>query len=544
MDNCEKSFLYNSLNNKATLENDNIQEIKTDFNDDLSDFWVSKLTSYDIDKYKEDIKKFGIEDTWKHICNYVLSNNFNNSFLNASCFSELYENALAIEDKGQKKVNGQYYTPNDVATIMSTWLKNLDATNICDVACGTGKLILNYLDLIGHNQAVKLLSEGKIYLYDIDKTALMICKTALMCIYGKKYEKSIHAIHCDFLNKNVHLPQNCKVISNPPYSIIKKIPETWTNSKIQIQTKELYACFIEKILLESDKSVIITPYSFIGGNKFYQLRLLMNNYSGFIISFDNVPGNIFSGKKHGVFNSNTSNSVRASITVVDNKNKGFRLSPLIRFKNIERKKLLNCNTLESTLSSKFQIVNKSNKMYRKCDKSLEEIYDCWIEKSEDVLENYISNKNSIYTIFIPNTCRYFTTASNYQLKRKGAIKLSFDNKETFNYVYCLFNSSFAYFWWRIFDGGITYPLGLILKIPVFVNMLSNKDKTFFNRTAESMIKVETQYLTKKKNAGTVQENIKFPTKFRTRLNKRFLKILGLNTNLYKNLNKIHKNKFF
>ena len=64
--------------------------------------------------------------------------------------------------------------------------------------------------------------------------------------------------------------------------------------------------------------------------------------NGFIVSFDNVPGNIFCGRKHGIFNTNTANSVRASITVLkkDDALKGFKVSPLIRFKNEEREKLL------------------------------------------------------------------------------------------------------------------------------------------------------------------------------------------------------------
>ena len=36
-------------------------------------------------------------------------------------------------------------------------------------------------------------------------------------------------------------------------------------------------------------SVLITPFSFIGGNKFYSLRKELNKHNGFIIAFDNVP---------------------------------------------------------------------------------------------------------------------------------------------------------------------------------------------------------------------------------------------------------------
>lgn len=54
--------------------------------------------------------------------------------------------------------------------------------------------------------------------------------------------------------------------------------------------------FMEKIIQQSVSSVIITPYSFIGGTKYYALRKTMNHYHGFIVVFDNVPGNIFKGK--------------------------------------------------------------------------------------------------------------------------------------------------------------------------------------------------------------------------------------------------------
>ena len=32
---------------------------------------------------------------------------------------------------------------------MSKWFQNLEGENICDVGCGTGNLILTYLEMIG-----------------------------------------------------------------------------------------------------------------------------------------------------------------------------------------------------------------------------------------------------------------------------------------------------------------------------------------------------------------------------------------------------------
>lgn len=521
------------------------KELKMEYVYDLPNEWVTKLKSYNLNQYIADIENYGIKITWDFICKFVLQGISTTKFLNVSNFAELYEIALAIEDKKLKKENGQYFTPEDVALIMSNWFKELDAYNVCDVACGTGKLILTYLDLIGIEESIKLLNEGRIYLYDLDKTALTICKTSILVKYGKQYINKIHAIYGDFLDNGIHLPQNCKVISNPPYARISTISSTWCNSKIQRETKEFYASFMEKIILESDKSVIITPYSFIGGKKFYPLRALMNDYSGFIIAFDNVPGNIFCGRKHGVFNTNTSNSVRAAITVVQNKsNKGFRLTPLIRFKNEERQKLLKCKLLESNLSGKYQIVDKANNAYAKCQKELQVVFDEWVNKSTQCLQDITSSKLHNRYIYMPNTCRYFTTASSYQLKRAGIIVLGFDNEEAFNFAYCLINSSFAYWWWRIYDGGITYTAGLLQRLPVFLNLLTDDDKKFFKDTTNEMIELEQNCIVTKLNSGKIQENIKFPAKYKDKINDRLLKILGFNNISTRLFDIIHKNNYF
>lgn len=536
--------IFDYLKEQSPQSDLSAEEIDLTFDGDVPDDWAEKLGAYDLDRYTADIEKFGIRTTWEHICNYVLTSDCAVEFLNVSNFGELYEIALAIQDKQQKKSNGQYYTPEDVALVMANWLKGLDAENVCDVACGTGKLILTYLDLIGTEETVRLLTEGRIYLYDLDKTALIICKTAILVRYGKQYAKSLHAIHCDFLDKNVHLPANCKVIANPPYAAVPSIPFHWERTDIQLDTKELYTSFMEKIISESDRSVIITPYSFIGGNKFYSMRLLMNDYSGFIVSFDNVPGNIFCGRKHGIFNTNTSNSVRAAITVVEcAEPKGFRLSPLIRFKNEERQQLLTCATLEATLSPKHQTVDRQNSAYIKCQRELQGVYDAWVERSETCLKDLISPSSS-YKMFVPNTCRYFTTASSYELKRAGMISLTFDGEDAFDFVYCFINSSFAYWWWRIFDGGITYPIGLLHKLPIFANLLTEDDRAFFHTMTKNMIEIEQACIVTKLNAGKLQENIKFPADYRNHINDRLLKILGFGNLKSSSFDVVHKNSFF
>lgn len=493
----------------------------------LSDVIISKFKNYSLEYYIKDVETNGLEYTWSYICEYVLTYGENANFLTVRNFGEMYETGLAIQDKQQKKENGQYFTPDDVAIIMSEWFDSLDGENICDVGCGTGKLILTYLDYIGKEKALKLLNEGKLYLYDIDKVALKICKTAILLKFGKELKDKIHDIAGDFLSSKIKLPLDCKVISNPPYAAIQQIGLYWSNTRVLNDSQELYSIFMEKIIKESLSSVIITPYSFISGSKFYSLRKVMNQYNGEIYSFDNVPGNIFCGKKHGIFNTNTSNSVRAAITVVrKNNSDGFRLTPLIRFKSTERKALLQCKILESFLSPKRQKISPDKPMYYKCFKELQPLYDCLIEKAGNHSFAELVSRNGEFILSMPNTCRYFTSAISGKMNRSGQITLHFDDERKYNYAYCLINSSFAYWHWRLFDGGITYPIGLLLKMPVFYNTLSEEDHTFFKEIVKEMSSKANEYIIKKKNVG-IQENIKYPRQYRDKINQRFLTILNL-----------------
>ena len=490
---------------------------------------IKKLKNYTLESYISDIETMGLELTWDNICQFVLDNKENlPDFLSVDNFGELYEIGLAIQDKYQKKSNGQYYTPDDVAQIMSEWLYKCQGENICDVACGTGKLILTYLDLIGYEKSRELISSGKLYLYDFDNIALKICRTTLALKYGTDIADKINDIHCDFLDRTIILPENCKVISNPPYSQLNDIQYYWEHTDVATETKEYYALFMEKILKQSVSSVIISPYSFISGGKFYPLRRIMNNLSGFIVAFDNVPGNIFCGRKQGIFNTNTSNSVRATITVSQkNKNiKGYKVSPLIRFKQTERKDLLKCDVLEDFLNPVSQLVNDKNAMFYKCDKRLNDIFNAWNAKSNGaILSDYVKADGE-YSISMPNTCRYFTTASPNIMNRSGQITFYLNDKKVFNYVYCMINSSFAYWYWRIYDGGITYPKNLLLTLPMFFESLTEDDHRFFEEITLEMISKSNDYIVTKNNVGT-QENIKFPKKYRDRINSRLLKILGV-----------------
>lgn len=487
----------------------------------------AKFKTYSLQEYVKDIETYGTQQTWKHICHYVLMYGENADFLNVKNFGEMYEIALALQDKQQKKCNGVYYTPDDVATVMSKWFNELDGENICDVACGTGKIILSFLDFVGEKRALDLLKNGKLFLYDIDSTAVEICKTSILLKYGKDLEDKINCVCGDFLSSKIQLPENCKVISNPPYAAVKTVFSDWEITQVLNDSHELYAVFMEKILKNSKSSVIITPYSFISSAKFYSLRQILDTFSGEIYSFDNVPGNIFCGRKHGLFNTNTSNSVRAAITVAKTgSNNGFKLTPLIRFKSTERKQLLKCEVLESFLSEERQKITPENPAYYKCFRELQPLFNRIAEKSGNHKLEELITKNGEYTLSMPNTCRYYTTAFSGIMNRNGQIILHFHDEKKFHFAYCLINSSFAYWHWRLYDGGITYPLGLLMKMPSVYHLLTENDHKFFKETFNEMSSRAAEFVIKKNNVG-VQENIKYPRSYRDAINQRILKILGI-----------------
>ena len=522
----------------SEIQNEHHPESNTDkVNYNSLDFMEEYITS---------IENRGLSKTWEDIYDYVL-NNGESGQLNVKNFGEMYEAGLAASDKFKKKNKGQYYTPKDVATVMSKWLDEGEGYNVCDVACGTGALILNYLDYIGKETAKKLLEKGRIYLYDYDKTALKICKTSLLIKYGKDLGDKIHAIHCDFLDKGLTLPENCKTISNPPYAAIKEFRNDWNLTDVLCNSRDWYAAFMEKIFTQSRSAVVITPFSFISGKKFYSLRKEMCDIgNGFIVSFDNVPGNIFCGRKQGIFNTNTANSVRAAITVFNksNKLKGFKISPLIRFKNKEREKLLQPSILEEEVGSERQVISKTNREFKKIPKDMQDLYDKWTKDSAYTLRDFLSQNKTNYQISVPNTCRYNTTASYGKLNRGGIITLNISGEYEFYFIYCFINSSFAYWWWRIFDGGITYPTNLLKDLPLPYNLASDYKKEEFKKIAIEMISKEKDYVSTKVNAGAKQENIKFPKEYRRLINSRILRLLDTKKESIDIFEKLHSNSFF
>ena len=479
--------------------------------------------------YHESINDLGLFATWKKI----LKEDFPNDYFTEDKLGGLYEEGLAFENKIAKKEMGKYYTPDDVAQIMAQFLLDLPGDNICDLCCGTGNLILAVLNEMGFDSAKQALMNDKIYLYDIDEIALNICVAILKNRYGDEIEPHLNIILNDCLSEEITFPNNAKIISNPPYGKNNALVNSnYTCGKI---TKEMYVAFLEKTLNSKCPTVIITPHSFMGGSNFSELRKEMNDYGGYIFSFDNVPGNIFNGKKFGIFNSNEANSTRAAITVIDPAIEHFRISKFIRFKTDERSKVLNKEYLKSLISEENSNTPNGEIFYR-LEKGTEKLVKQWFDSSQKTLNDLIISTPTEFKIDFPNTCRYFTVGSSRTLSRSGKFTIYFKTKEDFYLAYAFMNSSLCYYYHRMCNGGITYPITLLKSMPIFGSCTEN-----LINECQKMISEEEKYLVYKRNAGSIQENIKFPEEYRKELNDILLSQINAKT---ENLLDIHKNSCF
>ena len=471
------------------------------------------------EEYLQSLDEIGLDQTWMDILKRFGKNkpDYTEGILSISNFGELYEIGLAHVNKQSKKSLGKYFTPDDVATLMAKWFDGLPGDNVCDVCCGVGNLVLAYLKHIGKSRSRDLIKEGRLWLYDKDELALHICVNAIGFIYGDDVVEHIHSISGDFLDGQVHLPKDCKVISNPPYAKFDSVPKNWEQTVIAHETHELYAAMMEKMLSEvgCKGSVLLTPQNYLGREKFKSLRKkLGSGFSGFVVPFDNTPGQLFNGKKHGVFNTNQQNQVRPAILVTDNRKwgEGIKVAGMVRFKNGERDKVLTPEFLSKFVGNTPQRSNGNR--YAKCFPQLEPLLMSWQSKANGEKFGDFVCDDGEYTLNFVTTCRYNTVAYVSNLFRSGKRMLRFKDSDSRDLAYCFLNSSFCYWHWRLYDGEITYQQGMLDEMPTFFNKLSSESRRLLVNIAKEMQSIEPSHISKKKNSGKMMENIKFPEKYR------------------------------
>lgn len=486
-----------------------------------TDFQKSVLAQHEIsavpfsqENYFARIEQYGLGNVWRELCDFLISGGmqkFSEKIVDFYEIGRLYEAGLAYENKFSKKQCGKYYTPRDVSELMARVFCKNKISAIADVGCGCGNLIVAVLEELEKIGALELAVRNGIYIFDNDKVALEICSARIRSRFGI-LENQIHKIYGDFLSLE-KFPENISVIANPPYVSNCRVDSDEADVAC---AADLYIAFFSKICDFAQNVTIVTPQSFIVGQKFSMFRKKLNeNFYGEIFSFDNVPCPLFNGKKEGVFNTNNANGVRASISNLhrktENSPQGFRLSHLIRFKSEQREKIINEKFLESTLGEIRQDLACPIKAFKSLEKFAFGILEDHFE-----LQELLSDSSNEFSICVATSARYFISASKLQQKRSGFFELFAKDKKSFDLLYALLNSSYCYMWYRFFDGGILLSKSLLKKIPVPRNLKFDEAK--LTTLVSKIIATEENCKSYKKNGGAIQEVIKFPESTRNSLN--------------------------
>ncbi len=490
------------------------------------------ILKFDSKELKVLIQKWGIERTWKAIlASHIRSLNTSdfNYILKCKAFAEadflekdfikglsigeisvLYEFSVAILSPEGRKDSGQFFTPDDVAIFMAKKAKEgpFSKSGVwLDPCSGIGNLSWHLANIQSNPE--KFVSE-KLILSDRDKLALLIGRT-LFAIHFQKKNKNLfndlekRFVHFDFLSVPKAdelgmlgigddlegIPPHDYVIVNPPYLATTRDARFETE-----QASDLYAYFLENIIKTSSGFVSVTPQSFTNASKFKSVRKLLLSYSFLnIYCFDNVPANIFRGFKFGSKNTNTSNSIRAAITVASQIGSSHAITPLIRWTSSQREVLF--QSLDNFLCSP----KLSEDFFPKVHPHFLTLYKSVTRKGQHTLGDLVSSRGQ-YVLFVPSSPRYFIVGLKNPVSRASMHTLNFSSKAKRDLAYLILNSSFTYWWWRVRDGGMTLSLQTLMSLPVPIDLPTSLSLVGKLEKSEHTNKVF------KKNAGVNQENVK------------------------------------
>ena len=421
----------------------------------------------------------------------------------------LYEFSVAHVNSDSRKEKGQFFTPDDVAHFMANQAQTFPIGRWLDPCSGVGNLSWH---LVAVQQRQEDFLLNRLILSDIDPLALLIARTLLVVSFQKEVPDLFMKIKSnfilfDFLSVSENpliladkekpgleaIPLHDFVIVNPPYLS--------TTRDLRFETAEagdLYAYFLENIIKTSNGFISVTPQSFTNASKFRSLRaLILRKFSNLtIFIFDNVPANLFRGVKFGSKNTNTSNSIRAAITLASPKPGKTAITGLLRWKAQERQELF------SRLPSLTSNIPLTKDFFPKVTPDLVPLFiraQKWPR-----LETLLSSRPTEHCLFVPSSPRYFITALKQPVDRASQITLYFFKPEDREYAYALLNSSFLYWWWRVRDGGITLSLQTLKELPC----PPFSPSALLNSELEKSEGTNKVY---KMNSGALQENVKHPS---------------------------------
>lgn len=374
-------------------------------------------------------------------------------------------------DEKKKKANGVYYTPEDVALLMSKKAKSFDDGQgiWLDPCCGLGILSITLASL--QDDPIDFV-KNRLIINEKDNKQLHIALNN----FREKFGVVPKSFNQDFLKAKINYDY---IIMNPPYFKYGK--------------SDIYAYFIEKACLNTKGFVTINPISFTNGENFQDTRAALLNYRSVnLYHFDNIPGHIFEDAK-----------VRVSIIVTHNNLDERKTTGVIRWKSEFRQEML--QSVDENLSDG---IFEENIFYKTSPNTKQFIH------KEKLLSDFLVDQSE-YPIYVTNSPRYFITASSEILDRKGQIKIYLKDLDSYHKSLIMLNSSYLYWWWRISDSSLSLTKKTLLALP-WVDFEYDEEVIVDILTSEQNNKVY------KKNAKKIQENIKHPKLLIERLNSYFL----------------------
>ena len=497
--------------------------------------------SFDPEVFEQLVDKFGLRAAWRDILashvsaagnkfTYILKDPFYNGFqlleedlltgLSIGEVGVLYEYCVAYVDAGSRKVNGQFFTPDDVAKLMVGYASKFPTGVWLDPCSGIGNLSWH---LVSVQKDKESFLKNNMLLADKDPLALEIARTLFTLDFQEENANLFNDIRENFIDFDFlsvaddgqsalfdtsslsGIPAHDFVIVNPPYLGLKTEDKRFETSK----AKDLYAYFLENISKTSIGFVSITPQSFTNAEKFRSLRrLLLREFRTLrILAFDNIPGNIFYGVKFGSGNSNKANSIRAAIMVASKKTGSREITSLLRWKTAERE--LFFRQIPKFLAKPAF----TEDFFPKVSSIFLPLYESAAQLRR--LESLVSPRPTEYPLFVPSAPRYFISALKTPVSRASMKTLYFHNQKDLDHAYLLLNSSFMYWWWRVRDGGMTLGLETIYSLPL-LEFTANK------RLVGALEESEKTNMVYKMNPGALHENVKHDLGLVKQLNKHII----------------------
>ncbi|MFL0358589.1 N-6 DNA methylase [Curtobacterium flaccumfaciens] len=369
----------------------------------------------------------------------------------------VYEALLALSDHSARRSQGQYFTPDDVASFLAAEGRRFSDGTWLDPCCGVGNLSwhLAQAQVDPHEFVTE-----RLWLIDLDPVALktaVVLLTASFASWGAEDALpalAARALRRDFLSSKA-LPLVDYAIVNPPYAQAPSRAGFRT-----ADTRDLYAYFMERVAAVTTGFVAITPASFLGGRRHQAVReILAERNGGSVYVFDNVPDTAFRGFKYGSTNTSKTNFVRAAITVSDPSGSGWRITPILRWAAASRERMW-----AGARDFLTPLRTAPDGEWAKLMPGTEAVWDHLIDQPS--LGSLVSKEETDYKLWVASTPRYYISASKRPLDRGSQHILSFRSEEERNRAYTLINSSLPYWWWRSLDGGITLQKRTLLSVPI------------------------------------------------------------------------------